>query len=160
VPSHGVLRECREPGPNHLLHLPEIQPGMETPHPLRIYTSTLTSLFDGSSWHKVFTSSILHWTNVYVGNRIKSFFRRDLVRAHTSYPLLLPSSFVLPSIVENTEPDPSNDRPVWIQSVGVARRRKTCATPSSDHDTPPEARSVPFTKSPASFAWYANESHE
>ena len=42
-PAHGVLCERRERGPHHLLHLPEIQPGMENPHPLRIYTSSLTS---------------------------------------------------------------------------------------------------------------------
>ena len=42
-PSHGVLCECRKCRPNHLLHLPEIQPGMENPHPQPIYTSSLTS---------------------------------------------------------------------------------------------------------------------
>jgi putative transposase len=42
-PADGVLCECRERGPHHLLHLPEIQPEMENPHPLRIYTSSLTS---------------------------------------------------------------------------------------------------------------------
>jgi len=41
--SHGVLCERRKRGPNHLLHLPEIQPGMENPHPQPIYTSSLTS---------------------------------------------------------------------------------------------------------------------
>ena len=41
--AHGLLCECRERGPHHLLHLPEIQPGVENPHPLRIYTSSLTS---------------------------------------------------------------------------------------------------------------------
>jgi transposase-like protein len=30
-------------GPHHLLHLPEIQPAMENPHPQPIYTSRLTS---------------------------------------------------------------------------------------------------------------------
>src|SRR5437879_3847366 len=40
---HGVLCECRERRSNHLLHLPEIQPGMENPHPQPIYTSSLTS---------------------------------------------------------------------------------------------------------------------
>src|SRR5438128_2134784 len=39
---HGVLCECRERRSNHLLHLPEIQPGMESPHPQPIYTSSLT----------------------------------------------------------------------------------------------------------------------
>jgi hypothetical protein len=49
-PADGVLCECRERGSNHLLHFPEIQPGMENPHPLRIYTSSLTSPWqhDGS----------------------------------------------------------------------------------------------------------------
>src|SRR5260370_1284649 len=42
-PAHGVLCECRKCGPHHLLHLPEIQSGMENPHPLHIYTSSLTS---------------------------------------------------------------------------------------------------------------------
>ena len=37
--SHGVLCQRRKYGPNHLLHLPQIQPGMENPHPLRIYTA-------------------------------------------------------------------------------------------------------------------------
>src|SRR5579863_9580874 len=40
---HGLLCERRKRGPNHLLHLPEIQPGMENPHPQPIYTSSLTS---------------------------------------------------------------------------------------------------------------------
>src|ERR1035438_5014717 len=42
-PSHGVLCERRKCGSHHLLHLPEIQSGVENPHPLRIYTSSLTS---------------------------------------------------------------------------------------------------------------------
>jgi len=42
-PAHGVLCERRKCGPHYLLHLPEIQSGMENPHPLRIYTSSLTS---------------------------------------------------------------------------------------------------------------------
>ena len=33
-------------GPHHLLHLPALQPGMENPHPLCIYTSSLTSSSD------------------------------------------------------------------------------------------------------------------
>src|ERR1039458_3291685 len=41
--SHGVLCECRKRGPNHVLHLPEIQPGVENPYPLPIYTSSLTT---------------------------------------------------------------------------------------------------------------------
>ena len=41
-PSHGVLRERRKRGSNHLLHLPEIQSGMENPHPPPIYTTSLT----------------------------------------------------------------------------------------------------------------------
>jgi transposase-like protein len=32
-PAHGLLRQRRQRGPHHLLHLPEIQPGMEKPHP-------------------------------------------------------------------------------------------------------------------------------
>jgi hypothetical protein len=40
--SHGVL-ERRKCGPNHLLHFPAIQPGMENPHRFPIYTSSLTS---------------------------------------------------------------------------------------------------------------------
>jgi len=40
---HGVLRERRKRGSDHLLHLPEIQSGMENPHPQPIYTSSLTS---------------------------------------------------------------------------------------------------------------------
>src|SRR5436189_2490440 len=42
-PADGLLCECRERGSHHLLHLPEIQPGMENPHPQPIYTSSLTS---------------------------------------------------------------------------------------------------------------------
>src|SRR5207244_11113247 len=42
-PAHGLLCKRRKCGPHHLLHLPEIQPGMENPHPLRIYTGALTS---------------------------------------------------------------------------------------------------------------------
>jgi Transposase, Mutator family len=42
-PAHGVLCERRKCGSHHLLHFPEIQPGMENPHPLRIHTSSLTS---------------------------------------------------------------------------------------------------------------------
>src|SRR2546422_951834 len=42
-PTYGVLCERRECGPHHLLHLPEIQSGMENPHPQPIYTSCLTS---------------------------------------------------------------------------------------------------------------------
>ena len=42
-PAHGVLCERGKRGPHHLLHLPEIQPGMENPHPQPIYTSSLTS---------------------------------------------------------------------------------------------------------------------
>jgi hypothetical protein len=42
-PAHGVFCECRKRGSHHLLHLPALQPGMENPHPLRIYTSSLTS---------------------------------------------------------------------------------------------------------------------
>ena len=41
--AHGLLCKCRERGPHHLLHLPALQPGVENPHPLRIYTSSLTS---------------------------------------------------------------------------------------------------------------------
>ena len=41
-PAHGLLRQRAVRGPHHLLHLPEIQPGMENPHPPRIYTSGLT----------------------------------------------------------------------------------------------------------------------
>src|SRR5208337_852564 len=43
--SPGVLCERRKCGSHHLLHFPEIQSGMENPHPLRIYTSSLTSPF-------------------------------------------------------------------------------------------------------------------
>src|ERR1019366_9772526 len=42
-PAHGVLCQRRKRGSYHLLHLPEIQPGMEIPHPQPIYTSSLTS---------------------------------------------------------------------------------------------------------------------
>src|SRR5436190_6515001 len=42
-PTYGVLCERRKCGPHHLLHLPEIQSGMENPHPQPIYTSCLTS---------------------------------------------------------------------------------------------------------------------
>src|SRR6202007_1802490 len=40
---HGVLRQRGKRGPHHLLHLPEIQPRMENPHPQPIYTSSLTA---------------------------------------------------------------------------------------------------------------------
>src|SRR5712691_5728661 len=42
-PADGLLCERRDRGPHHLLHLPAIQSGMENPHPLRIYTGSLTS---------------------------------------------------------------------------------------------------------------------
>jgi hypothetical protein len=42
-PAHGVFCECRKRGSHHLLHLPALQPGMENPHPLPIYTSSLMS---------------------------------------------------------------------------------------------------------------------
>ena len=42
-PAHGLLRQRPVRGPHHLLHLPEIQPGMEKPHPPRFYTSSLTT---------------------------------------------------------------------------------------------------------------------
>src|SRR5207237_4401036 len=42
-PTYAVLCERRKCGPHHLLHLPEIQSGMENPHPQPIYTSCLTS---------------------------------------------------------------------------------------------------------------------
>src|SRR5437870_4453528 len=42
-PTYGVHCERRKCGPHHLLHLPEIQSGMENPHPQPIYTSCLTS---------------------------------------------------------------------------------------------------------------------
>jgi hypothetical protein len=32
-PAHGLLRQRGQRRPHHLLHLPEIQPGMEKPHP-------------------------------------------------------------------------------------------------------------------------------
>jgi len=40
---YGVLCERKKRGSNHLLHLREIQPGMENPHPQTIYTSCVTS---------------------------------------------------------------------------------------------------------------------
>src|SRR5207245_953350 len=42
-PTHGLFCQRRKRRPHHLLHLPEIQPGMENPHPQPIYTSSLTS---------------------------------------------------------------------------------------------------------------------
>src|SRR2546426_8459041 len=48
-PTYGVLCERRKCGPHHLLHLPEIQSGMENPHPQPIYTSSLTSPLHGGS---------------------------------------------------------------------------------------------------------------
>jgi len=42
-PTHGLLCQRSQCGPDHLLHFPEIQPGMEKPHPPAIYTSSLTS---------------------------------------------------------------------------------------------------------------------
>src|SRR5712691_9707276 len=47
-PADGLLCERRKCGPHHLLHLPAIQSGMENPHPLRIYTGSLTSPLPGS----------------------------------------------------------------------------------------------------------------
>jgi putative transposase len=41
--AHGLFRECGQRRPHHLLHLPEIQSGMEKPHPQPFYTSGLTS---------------------------------------------------------------------------------------------------------------------
>src|SRR5207244_13601006 len=49
-PTDGVLCERRKCGPHHLLHLPEIQSGMENPHPQPIYTSCLTSPGTCASW--------------------------------------------------------------------------------------------------------------
>src|SRR2546426_6632152 len=45
LPNTAPLPPARSSPPvsHHLLHLPEIQSGMENPHPLRIYTSSLTS---------------------------------------------------------------------------------------------------------------------
>src|SRR2546430_15824050 len=52
-PTYGVLCERRKCGPHHLLHLPEIQSGMENPHPQPIYTSCLTSpLFGFFFFHR------------------------------------------------------------------------------------------------------------
>ena len=42
-PPSGLLRKRAVRGSNHLLHLPEIQPGMKSPHPQRCYTSGLMS---------------------------------------------------------------------------------------------------------------------
>ena len=41
--SRGVLFQRGQRRPHFLLYLPEIQPGMEKPHPQTIYTSGLTS---------------------------------------------------------------------------------------------------------------------
>src|SRR6266571_5021032 len=45
LPNTVPLPPARSSPPvsHHLLHLPEIQSGMENPHPLRIFTSSLTS---------------------------------------------------------------------------------------------------------------------
>ena len=40
--AHGLLRQRQTSRPNHLLHLPEIQSGMENAHSPRVYTSGLT----------------------------------------------------------------------------------------------------------------------
>src|SRR5215472_17719960 len=42
-PPHGLLCERAKRGPDYLLHLPALQPGMEKPHPQGFYTSSLTS---------------------------------------------------------------------------------------------------------------------
>src|SRR5438874_8063694 len=49
------LARSSPPVSHHLLHLPEIQPGMENPHPQPIYTSSLTSpgLADSLTFLKV-----------------------------------------------------------------------------------------------------------
>src|SRR5438552_9014993 len=60
-PTYGVLCERRKCGPHHLLHLPEIQSGMENPHPQPIYTSSLTSPLQGG---RVDTESRRLYTSV------------------------------------------------------------------------------------------------
>ena len=46
--SHGLLRQGGKRGPHHLLHFPEIQPGMENPH-LNLFTQQLDVTGNGSS---------------------------------------------------------------------------------------------------------------
>ena len=41
-PAHGLLCERAKRGSNHLLHFPEIQPGMEKSYPQAFYTGSLT----------------------------------------------------------------------------------------------------------------------
>ena len=57
LPNTVPLPPARSSPPvsHHLLHLPEIQSGMENPHPLRIFTSRLTS--PSSSGHCLLTPS-------------------------------------------------------------------------------------------------------
>jgi hypothetical protein len=66
-PAYRLLRQrrSRKRGPNHLLHLPEIQSGMENPHPLRIYTSSLTSLGIGRCLTPACRSDIFTVTRVF-----------------------------------------------------------------------------------------------
>src|SRR5580693_10033088 len=47
-PAHGLLCEREKRGPNYLLHLPALYPGMENPHPQAIYTSRVTSPWNTS----------------------------------------------------------------------------------------------------------------
>ena len=42
-PTHGLLRQRGERGPDYLLYLPALQPRLEKPHPQAFYTSGLTS---------------------------------------------------------------------------------------------------------------------
>jgi putative transposase len=61
--THGVFRERGKRGPHHLLHLPEIQPGMEIPHPQPIYTSSLTLPTLRRGLHCLRAESILSGTS-------------------------------------------------------------------------------------------------
>src|SRR5439155_2981541 len=70
-PTYGVLCERRKCGPHHLLHLPEIQSGMENPHPQPIYTSCLTS----ACWTKPFCFALICSTIGVAASLCRSFCR-------------------------------------------------------------------------------------
>src|SRR5204863_7834705 len=81
-PTYGVLCERRKCGPHHLLHLPEIQSGMENPHPQPIYTSCLTS----PNWWPYLTSvNLLSYNNGSSSHRNISLEKSDQTKLTNQY---------------------------------------------------------------------------
>ena len=93
-PPRGLLRQRAVRGPNHLPHLPEIQPGMEKPHPPRIYTGGLTSPGAGGRLTNpagVETIRELHsyrtWACGAVWERASMAWKRSSVRSRPGPPI-------------------------------------------------------------------------